>query len=213
MVRVVDIFYGRQFYYCFWIKFNWPTQKKWSKHISKMKWQTPKLSPYICIWIIYFDIFSAAKRNGQIKCFVFLSHLFVLEIRRARYECENINRIKQYRSNKATTQQNSFSIFAAICVLCACVCTTPSRLQSNEIAFVDSSIHRPLKMNWYKLRFNQRWFGNEFQFVQLLKDLYSRFCWMSECMCARADCAIGNLSRLLLCDDKSKQTEKHIHLQ
>lgn len=98
MVRVVDIFYGRQFYYCFWIKFNWPTHKKWSKPILKMKWQTPKLSPYICIWIIYFDVFSAAKRNGQIKCLLFfLSHLFALEILRTRYECENINRIKQYR--------------------------------------------------------------------------------------------------------------------
>lgn len=107
---------ARAFYYCFWIEFNWRSKPcLWDGQYSNF------------LHTFVFDFFTLLFGISQNEQMLF-SHLFATrDLSR-----ENINRIKQYRSDKASSQQILFPFYVRMPFVCLCVSKTPSRLQFND---------------------------------------------------------------------------------
>lgn len=154
---------------------------------------------------------SETKRTNKMFAFFFRIYL------RSRFSAQDMSArilivLSSIGSDKASTQQNSFSIFAAICVL-VCARRLPvcnrMRLSLSFRAFI---VHRKwTDRNFVSIGDDLEMNFSSFNFSKIYIQDFAGCMGMSGC--THADCAVGNLSRLLLCDNKSKQTEKHIHLQ
>lgn len=116
-----------------------------------------KFSPHIYLYVIYSYRCSLYHKMNKRLCF--LPHLFAaLDLWR-----ENINRIKEYRSDKAPSQQ----ILFPLCVRMSYRRRLP--VCNSTIAIIVSSI--PLTMNCItvhsRARLNQKRSGNKLKFIQL----------------------------------------------